>query len=390
MSADKPIIRAQRASISPTAKIDPSAILAAESIRIGDGTVIGPHVRITADNIDIGDSCSIGERCHLLAPSVRLSEQCSIGKETEVSFNQHFHLGARSSIGRRVIMSGQGFECGEFLWMKGEIIIGGGGATGPHSFLTIGRGVTIIDRCYINLSEAVTIGDNVALSYNVVLLTHGAWQSPLLGYPAKFAPIMIHENAVIYLNCTILPGVTVGRGSVVASGSVVLHDVPDQCLVGGNPAKLLKGPGYPKPLDPSAQLGYARALLKAYLETLPHRGIRVHTDADALPDTHCIEHAGRTYVVHLVKPEKGQLSKRPDITLSVGRVDEALRGICHFQLQEPEMFGETSPIAEDLRDYLRRNGFRILGGRPFRPISLPDVTRLSNQLRSVLDTSSGN
>ena len=54
------------------------------------------------------------------------------------------------------------------------------------------------------------------------------------------APVVIKKNAWITIGAYILPGVTVGEGSVVAAGAVVTKDVPPHCFVGGIPAKLIK------------------------------------------------------------------------------------------------------------------------------------------------------
>jgi acetyltransferase-like isoleucine patch superfamily enzyme len=61
----------------------------------------------------------------------------------------------------------------------------------------------------------------------------------------------VRELARIGANCTILPGVTIGRNSLVGAGSVVVKDVPDNAVVAGNPAKVIKtvdqlqcAPGY--------------------------------------------------------------------------------------------------------------------------------------------------
>ena len=54
------------------------------------------------------------------------------------------------------------------------------------------------------------------------------------------APVIIKKNAWIAINVTILPGVTVGEGSIVAGGSVVTKDVPPFCMVGGAPAKVIR------------------------------------------------------------------------------------------------------------------------------------------------------
>ncbi|WP_285946812.1 CatB-related O-acetyltransferase, partial [Thomasclavelia cocleata] len=54
------------------------------------------------------------------------------------------------------------------------------------------------------------------------------------------APVVIGDNVWIGANVTILPGVTIGDYVVVAAGSVVTKDVPAYCVVGGNPARVIK------------------------------------------------------------------------------------------------------------------------------------------------------
>jgi len=56
--------------------------------------------------------------------------------------------------------------------------------------------------------------------------------------PAK--EIVINDNVWIGINTIILPGITIGRGSIIAAGSVVVKDIPPMCLAGGNPARVIK------------------------------------------------------------------------------------------------------------------------------------------------------
>ena len=56
----------------------------------------------------------------------------------------------------------------------------------------------------------------------------------------KTQPVYIGKNVWIGLGSIILKGVTIGDGAIIAAGSVVTKDVPSNCLVGGNPAKVIK------------------------------------------------------------------------------------------------------------------------------------------------------
>ena len=107
----------------------------------------------------------------------------------------------------------------------------------------IGKGVHIgalvtIDDVYPNF---VIIEDGVSLAGQNFILTHN---KPLEYHKhlseAFLAPVRIKKNAWIAIGVIILPGITVGEGAIVASGSVVTKDVPPYTLVGGVPAKVLK------------------------------------------------------------------------------------------------------------------------------------------------------
>lgn len=88
----------------------------------------------------------------------------------------------------------------------------------------------------------VYIGDNVMIGPNVLITTVGHPLSPLgrRKHMGIAKPIHIGNDVWIGGNATILPGVTIGNNVVIAAGAVVNRDVPDNCLVGGVPAKKIK------------------------------------------------------------------------------------------------------------------------------------------------------
>ena len=101
----------------------------------------------------------------------------------------------------------------------------------------IGPLVTI-DDVYPNF---VIIEDGVSLAGSNYILTHN---KPLEYHKniseAYVAPVTIKKNAWIAIGVIILPGVTIGEGAIVASGSVVTNDIPANTLYGGVPARLIK------------------------------------------------------------------------------------------------------------------------------------------------------
>ena len=92
--------------------------------------------------------------------------------------------------------------------------------------------------------ELVTIENNVTISSNSMIFAHvNPSANEFLkkhGYPRTIKPVTIKSGAVISVGCIIVAGVTVGENSIVGAGSVVAQDVPDHCVVLGNPARVVK------------------------------------------------------------------------------------------------------------------------------------------------------
>jgi acetyltransferase-like isoleucine patch superfamily enzyme len=93
----------------------------------------------------------------------------------------------------------------------------------------------ILDGYY---PEYIIIKDNVSINQGTLILTH---TNPLLIFSklieAKVKPVVLEDGCFVGVNCTILPGVTIGRFAIVSAGSVVTKDVPDYTIVAGNPAR---------------------------------------------------------------------------------------------------------------------------------------------------------
>lgn len=109
---------------------------------------------------------------------------------------------------------------------------------GKHT--KIGKNVFINFDCVFLDLGGITIEDNVLIAPKVSLLSEGHPTSIEERYSLIPKPIHIKKNAWIGANATILQGVTIGENAIVAAGSVVSNDVPENTIVGGIPAKILK------------------------------------------------------------------------------------------------------------------------------------------------------
>ncbi len=126
----------------------------------------------------------------------------------------------------------------------------------PHSGFAVRmqkvRGVKIGKHChfcpYVQIDlvypQLVNIGDNVTLGSNTMIFAHTNPTANLFlkkgPYPRKVEPVTIKSGAVITPGSIIMAGVTVGENSIVSPASVVSQDVPDYCVVVGNPARVVK------------------------------------------------------------------------------------------------------------------------------------------------------
>ena len=106
--------------------------------------------------------------------------------------------------------------------------------------ITVGRNVFINACCCFQDQGGITIGDGALIGHGVVLATINHGFSPDERGDNYPAPIIIGKNVWIGSHATILPGVTVGDGAIVAAGAVVTGDVPANVIVGGVPAKIIK------------------------------------------------------------------------------------------------------------------------------------------------------
>lgn len=104
----------------------------------------------------------------------------------------------------------------------------------------IGKHVFINMGCKFQDQGGIFIGDGALIGHNVVLATLNHAMSPHDRGTMIPAPIHIGKNVWIGSNSTILPGVTIGDGAIVAAGAVVTRNVPENTIVGGVPARIMR------------------------------------------------------------------------------------------------------------------------------------------------------
>lgn len=114
--------------------------------------------------------------------------------------------------------------------------------------INIGNNVSFGKNCHIGCINEITVESNVLFGSGVMIMDHNHGKSiiedvsvaPNKRILYSKGPIRICENVWVGENSCILAGVTVGKNSIVGANSVVTHSIPPNCVVCGNPAKVVK------------------------------------------------------------------------------------------------------------------------------------------------------
>lgn len=104
--------------------------------------------------------------------------------------------------------------------------------------LTIGQGAANVGLT-IMCAKEITIGNGVRIGRNVSIRDWNGSHVIINDHYRNHAPVHIGDRVWLCTGCTIMPGVTIGEGSVIAANATVTKDVPPHSLVGGSPAKVI-------------------------------------------------------------------------------------------------------------------------------------------------------
>ena len=141
------------------------------------------------------------------------------------------------------------------IWLKiGGAKIGKNCVIDKIFFMNLDRtglvGLKIGNDCYLgvgvllDLAGKITLDNQVTVAARSIILSHhsvGFSDHPLLKhYPKKIQSVKVNAGSVLGVASIILPGVTIGKNSLVAAASLVNKDIPDQVMVAGIPAQVKK------------------------------------------------------------------------------------------------------------------------------------------------------
>ena len=156
---------------------------------------------------------------------VRL-RRCRLGRRVTVWGNPHVNATGEITVGDRVTVH-------SFL-SRVQL------SAGPGARLTVGDDTYVNNGAVLSARQSVTVGARCQIASGVILMDADFHAVGALSAPGKAAPIVIEDDVWLATRAVVLKGVTVGRGSVVATGAVVTKDVPPYTLVAGVPARPIR------------------------------------------------------------------------------------------------------------------------------------------------------
>jgi acetyltransferase-like isoleucine patch superfamily enzyme len=172
------------------------------------------------------------DREPIIHPTAHVDDSVTLGDWTVI--HKHVELYGDVTIGRAG-------------WILPYTIVGGGQKELGH--LRAGDFFHTGMRSFINIADAVAIGDEVGLGMETKLFTHGGYLNQLQGFPYQKGPIVIGDE-VWLPKATVLPNVMIGSNVVVAAESLVNRNLPSGCLAGGIPVSVLNYDAYKSLVPP--------------------------------------------------------------------------------------------------------------------------------------------
>src|ERR1051325_1546899 len=213
------------------------------------GYRIGRGVKFGFGGVVIGKSVELGDYVEIGMLAVVMGRRISIGRYSTV--------GTMSYLSCRVI------EIGEDAKIREQVYVGGPQL--PESRFSLGSRTIILQMANINPTKPVVIGDDTGIGGHCLIFTHGAWLSNLEGYPVTYEPVTLGKSVWLPWRVFLMPGTTIGDGSVIGANSLVSGAIPANSLAVGSPAKVIRtAPDFPKTLGDADRTRLVREMLAEF------------------------------------------------------------------------------------------------------------------------------
>lgn len=221
----------------------------------------------------IGKGVTLSLFSAVIGDDVQLDDQVEIGVLAVVQ-GRRIRIGRHSSIGTMSYLSCHVIEIGEDARIREQVFVGGPQL--PESRFSLGSRTIILQSTNINPTKPVSIGDDSGIGGHCLIFTHGAWLNVLDGYPATYEPVTIGASVWLPWRVFVMPGATIGDGSVIGANSLVSGTIPPRSLAVGTPAKVIRSaPAFPPTLDATARAAKVAEIVAEFDRYVVDCGTRI-------------------------------------------------------------------------------------------------------------------
>lgn len=182
--------------------------------------------------------------------TVKMESDIKINVTEKLAFLGNALIRDNSRINGRILIFG------DEVYLDHHAEIGGGSCYDEESMFLCGSYFHLGSYSMVNTARPVTIGNVVGLGRMSNVYTHGAYLDVTEGFPEQWGPVAIGNNVWMPNMGTIMPGVTVGDNTIIASGSFVNKDIEGGGLWAGTPAKRIEEITYPNPWTADKKISY--------------------------------------------------------------------------------------------------------------------------------------
>src|SRR6266849_1526407 len=227
------------------------------------GYRIGRGVKFGFGGVVIGESVQLGDHVEIGMLAIVMGRTITIGR--------HSSVGTMSYLSCRVI------EIGEDAKIREQVYVGGPQL--PESRFALGSRTIVLQMAYINPTKPVVIGDDTGIGGHCLIFTHGVWLSGLEGYPVTYQPVTLGRSVWLPWRVFVMPGSTIGDGSVIGANSLVAGAIPPNSLAVGTPAKVIRSaPDFPPKLSDADRSAMIRGMVAEFDRYAADDGVTVTTD----------------------------------------------------------------------------------------------------------------
>ena len=311
------------------------------------GYRIGRGVRMSFGGVVVGKTVTLGDHVEIGLLAVVMGRTIEIGRH--------------SSVGTMSYVACEKITMGEDARIREQVYVGGPQL--PESSFTLGSRTIVLQMTYINPTKPVTIGDDTGIGGHCLIFTHGAWLNALDGYPVNYEPVTLGKSVWLPWRVFIMPGTTIGDGSVIGANSLVQGTIPPCSLAVGSPAKVIRSaPDFPRRLTDEQRAAKVAEIMSEFDRYLSYEETRIEvTGAERL------YRRDRRQWRLVWRRDTGHDAalNRNDTLLTEVALDDAEqrslaeRGVYWLDLAGRSRSESGSALTEELASFLGRYGIRL-------------------------------